>query len=214
MFCKKHFNPHPAVVNIHSSTIFFFNKVNIEDDLFLVLRDHREFVVSAIYEQLHPRIHKLLQHKTPTVISVHVRRGDFKIGNMLTPLSHFIQGIALVRNFLKEQVQVTIFTDADLSEILPLMQLGNISIANEAPDIADILLMSRSQVIFTSQSSSFSYWAAFFSDALVVIPSNDWQKKICNSDENLRYCEVRWKENDSAATDTMLQALKKYFQLS
>jgi subtilisin-like proprotein convertase family protein len=38
--------------------------------------------------------------------------------------------------------------------------------------------MSKSKFVILSRSSTFSYWAAFLSDALVIRPAGDWQLKI------------------------------------
>ena len=89
------------ITNIQKNDFFIFNKVNINEDLFFGLRDHKFFIKNKLQASLHPRIKLLLSKESVSEISIHVRRGDFKNGNPLTPLSHFISGISLVRNIAK-----------------------------------------------------------------------------------------------------------------
>jgi hypothetical protein len=37
------------------------------------------------------------------------------------------------------------------------------------PDIADLILLSKSRVIVTSATSTFSYWAGFLSEAALIM---------------------------------------------
>jgi hypothetical protein len=212
-FIKKYFvkstpNPELKLISIQQKDYFIFNKVNIHDDLFLGLREHKDYVIKSLEEALHPRIKKILQKEIVSDISIHVRRGDFINGNAITPLSHFITGILSVRKIANRNIIVTVFSDANINELDPLLKLGNIKIANTTPDIVDILLMSRSKIIFLSQSSSFSYWAAFLSDSLIIIPSNDWQQKICYEEDTRNYRELRWNENEIIPSDLILKAIK------
>ena len=200
-------NPDLKIRRIQKKDFFIFNKVNINDDLFLGLRDHKLFLKNKLQSSLHPRIKLLLSKESVSDISIHVRRGDFKNGNPITPLSHFISGISLVRNIAKKQLSVTVFSDASDEELEPLFKLDNIKLANNNPDIVDILLMSKSKIMFLSQSSSFSYWAAFLSDSLVIMHSNDWQKKICYEDNLNKYKELRWDETKPFSSDLVLKAL-------
>lgn len=206
-FGKSIQNPELKIFSIQHEDYFIFNKVNINDDLFLGIREYKHHVVKTLEETLHPRIKKILLKENVSDISIHVRRGDFINGNPITPLSHFITGILLIRKIANKNIIVTVFSDANINELEPLLKLGNIKIANTNPDIVDLLLMSRSKIIFLSQSSSFSYWAAFLSDSLIIIPTNDWQEKICDEDDTRNYRELRWNENEIIPSDLVLKAL-------
>jgi len=46
--------------------------------------------------------------------------------------------------------------------------MPRVLLADDAPDIVDIYLMSRSRVLMTSIRSTFSYWSAFLSDGHVI----------------------------------------------
>jgi hypothetical protein len=199
-------NPELKISSVQKKDFFIFDKVNINDDLFFGLRDYKTLIKKRIEESLHPRIQNILLNEPVSDISIHVRRGDFKAGNPITPLSHFITGISLIRKIAKKNIDVTVFSDASIQELTPLLNLENIKMANNNPDIVDIVLMSKSKIIFLSQSSSFSYWAAFLSDSLVIIPTNDWQHKICNENELEKYKEFRWDESKTIPSDLILNA--------
>jgi hypothetical protein len=177
--CFRKIIPEPAIGHMveedNTKTIFFFNKVITNEDLFYGIRDHQEIIRQELYAMLNPGMKKRLDSYPVPVIGVHIRRGDFKIGNQTTPLEYFINAINLIRQTVDENAPVTVFTDADKTEISELMKLPNIVIAENKPDILDILLLSKSKIMVLSRSSTFGYWAAFLSDALVIRPHNDWQ---------------------------------------
>jgi hypothetical protein len=47
--------------------------------------------------------------------------------------------------------------------------MESISMVEGNTDIVDLLLMSKSKVIVTSAGSTFSYWAGFLSDAVIIM---------------------------------------------
>jgi hypothetical protein len=207
LFKKSIYNPELAPYKIEINNFFIFNKVNTNNDLFNVLRDHKPYLKLKLEESLHTRIKLILSKEEVSDISIHVRRGDFKNGNPITPISHFKKGIELIRKIANHNLSVTIFSDATFDELQPLLNLENIKIANKNPDIVDILLMSKSKILFLSQSSSFSYWAAFLSDSLIFIHTNDWQNKIGIECKESKYKEIRWDENKNIPSDIILRAL-------
>jgi hypothetical protein len=117
-------------------------------------------------------------------IAVHIRRGDFKLGNPVTPNAFFIECIRFIRARIKRPLAVTVFTDAHPGEIKDVLALENVRLAEQKPDILDILQMSKSKIIILSRSSTFSYWAAFLSDAIVIKHIDDWQDNIRPEDVN------------------------------
>ncbi len=50
-----------------------------------------------------------------------------------------------------------------------LFTLENISMSEGNPDIVDMVLLSRSEIIVTATGSTFSYWAGFLSDVPVIL---------------------------------------------
>lgn len=186
--------------NSKKTEVYLFNKVLTGGDVFGDIRDHDLLVKEELDKLLTAAMKsKLKEYKIP-VIGVHIRRGDFKLGNQTTSLEYFIKGIQVIRTILDEEVPVTVFTDAYEHELVELLQLPNIHIAEDKPDILDILLLSKSRIMILSRSSTFGYWAAYLSNAVVIRPSNDWQPLIKN--EGNGYREIKWNyENEESTTD-------------
>lgn len=203
------FDPAIEIVNdVHEKPgkTYVFKKVINDIDLFGSIRDHRIWIKEKIFSILHPERKKELEASIVPVIAVHIRRGDFKIANQQTPLNYFINAIKIIRESSMANLPVTIFSDADKKELADILALPAVNLEENKSDIVDILLMSKSRVLIISQSSTFSYWAAFLSDALVVIPFNDWQNKLRPVSEN--YDEIKWDENDVMSSAIFKQAVK------
>jgi len=187
--------------------VFLFNEVSPGKDLFGPMRPHRTLIQKGIVERLAPRLVRQLDSYQAPVIAVHIRRGDFKIGNPITPIAFFIDAIKLARNVAGSDLPVTVFTDASPVEIREVLELPEVSMATEKPDILDILLMSRSKMIVLSQSSTFSYWGAFLSDAIVVRPSGDWQAELRPAEVNAQVFEGKVDFEDEHAVAKLTKAL-------
>ncbi len=185
--------------------VFVFQKVINDIDLFGSIRNHRAFVKQQIIEQLHPERRKELASYKRPLVAMHIRRGDFKLGNQETPLSYFINAIRIIRESSQTALPVTIFSDASKEELQAINELPDIVFHESKSDIVDILLMSDSKILVLSQSSTFSYWAAFLSEALVIMPEADWQEEIRGKEE---FPEIKWDNNDEASTLKLVQALK------
>ena len=146
------------------------------------------------------------------MIGVHIRRGDFKLGNQTTPLDYFVTVITFLRRKIGKELPVTVFTDADESEIEEVLKLPSVKLAEEKADILDLLLLSRSSILVLSRDSTFSYWAAFLSDAFVIMPSDDWQSRIKYQASD--YAEARWNIDNPEQPELLerLLALTNLFQ--
>lgn len=211
-FGRKFIEPEIKVIDeIQNFDLYVFSKVNSGHDLFEDLRKHQSFIYVELEKILTPRI-KVLYNKFQTpIIAIHIRRGDFKLGNTITPNEYFIKGINLIRAVVGNNWPVTIFTDANKDEIKDILILPSVFLAQEKPDIIDILLMSKSKIMLLSQSSTFSYWGAFLSEAIVIRPFNDWQECIKENNKDTGYCEIKWdyKNEDSAKLLTVKIASAK-----
>ncbi len=189
--------------------VFLFTKVITNEDLFCGLRDHQEVIVRELYGMLTSKMRQQLENYSAPLIGVHIRRGDFKIGNQTTPLEFFIKAIVLIRQTVNEDLPVTVFTDAHASELKELLLIPNIFIAENKPDILDILLLSKSKIMVLSKSSTFGYWAAFLSNALVIRPHYDWQELI--KSDGGKYKEIKWNSENSRNDNSLKDALREIF---
>ena len=202
----------PEIEKIHlnnnDNKVYLFNTVLTGNDLFKNLRDHSSIVKEELEKILHPSVIKQLEISPSPFIGIHIRRGDFKLGKQTTPLSFFINGIELIRSVLGWNAPVTVFTDADKDELSGLTTLPEIYFSEDKKDITDILLLSRSRILILSKSSTFSYWAAFLSEALVIRPHDDWQDKIKDFKPGFSYKEIKWNDTNDNSSAEMIQALK------
>lgn len=171
-----------------NGTTYIFNAVPHWVDYFKGIRDYRELVKNELFGMLRPPL-KICLEKSPTPqIGMHIRLGDFrklnegedfsKLGSVRTPEAYFDSVIHKLRQ--QEPGEVTIFSDGKLEELSHFLSLEGVRLANENPDIVDILLLSRSKVIVTSAGSTFSYWAAFLSDSPVIYHPAHLPPKIRN----------------------------------
>ncbi|NTS43792.1 alpha-1,2-fucosyltransferase [Flavisolibacter sp. BT320] len=165
-------------------SVYFFSTIVTENDLFKTIRPYRSLVLAEIINLLKPELQKKWPHLSKPEMAVHIRRGDFVKGNPITPVFFFVQCIEFVRKLTRYDLAVTVFTDARPEEIGDVLQLKNVALADAQPDILDLLQMSQSRILVLSQSSTFSYWAAFLSEAIVIKSAGDWQGDLRPSDVN------------------------------
>jgi Glycosyl transferase family 11 len=158
---------------------YLFYKLPDYRDFFAGLNPHRALVKKIFWDLIRPSIKKQLANKNLPCIGVHIRRGDFptlkpdedfsKRGQVRTPEKYFIDTIEEIREIHGSTLPVTVFTDGFLHEFENLFSLENVSMSQGNPDIVDLVLMSRSQIIVVATGSTFSYWAGFLSDAPVIL---------------------------------------------
>lgn len=156
-----------------------FSDVSHWSDYFRDLKPYRSFVCETLFGRVRPHLHRALASCARPSIGVHARMGDFrplapgedfaKVGAVRTPQSYFVDVIKTVRAQMGTVAPVTIFSDGRHHELADILSLPATELAPPRPDIVDMLLLSRSEVIVASAGSSFSYWAGFLSDAPIVL---------------------------------------------
>lgn len=178
-FCNNIVEPEIKKINgTQSNNIYIFNKFPHDSDFFKEIRNHRSFIKDAIYSSLiSEKVKEELDTCKSPEIGVHVRMGDFRNLNsneswkndsaLRTPLSYFINQIENISVFTGKMVKVTLFSDGHTEELKPILALPNLEISTMKSDMADLLLLSKSKVIITSFDSTFGYWSAFLSDAII-----------------------------------------------
>lgn len=195
-----------ALTGKDTNTLYLFDKLVTHEQMFLNLAPYRETLSAALHAMLRDDKKKALRDLPVPEIAVHIRRGDFNTTGQATSLDFFIGGIRAVREAIGRNIPVTVFSDANEKELKPLFDLPAIMMATPKADILDILLMSRSKILLLSQSSSFSYWAAFLSEALVIMKHDDWQEGL--KPNGGRYQEIKW----DMEKDDLTSIVKKIFQ--
>lgn len=179
LFLQRVYEPPPQKPGRPASTLYVFDEVPHWRDFFHIIRDHREFVRQQFHDLLAAPVMKSIEAEPTPVISVHVRHGDFRelqqgedfsrVGMVRTPLDYFKGAISIVRSIAGEILPVTLFSDGSDAAIAPLLDLPHVRLTVRRTAAADMLLMSRSRVIIPSAGSTFSYWAAFLSDAAILL---------------------------------------------
>lgn len=198
----------PQVKKIEESSksfkkVYLFNKVITESNIFEPLDGYQDYIKNMLLKNLHDSKKNILNKYSIPVIGVHIRRGDFKLGSTITPLEYFIDGIKKIRELVGTDLPVTVFTDASEEELENLMKLSNIKIAEKKPDILDIILLGQSKIMILSSTSTFSYWGAFLSDAIVLRHKSDWLAKIKSTNEQSNYTEIFWDSKDDSSNDLL-----------
>ena len=158
--------------------LYFYDTVPDWIDYFDGLRGHEDLIRDSFFSMLTAKYREILANEKTPVVAVHVRRSDFrelKPGevhrdscNVRTPIQYYLRTIELLRSESGQALPVTIFTDGHKEDVLELLALPNVTLADPNPDIVDLLLISRAKCIVVSANSTFSYWAAFLSEALVI----------------------------------------------
>lgn len=142
-------------------------KVN-PDNSFQDLKPFRESLKLGLCNILSAQIKKKLQENKHPVVGLHVRRGDFASTPWITPLDYFLNRVSQIRQVAGACLPVTVFSDGTDDELSPLLDMPEVKRAPSNPEIVDILLLSRSRILVTCPASTFSNWAAFLSDGIII----------------------------------------------
>jgi hypothetical protein len=103
-------------------------------------------------------------------ISLHVRLGDFKAGKQTTPIEWYVNVVNLVRKISRSDLKLYIFSDGCDKELWPLLALHNSQRLAFGSSIADLLALSRSNILICSKGSTFSMWASYLGRMPVIWP--------------------------------------------
>ena len=156
--------------DIFENTTYCFKglKKGIPDDSFGELKLFRAYIKVQLQRILSADVEKALAKAESPVVGIHVRRGDFAFTPWLTPLEYFQKRVSQIREASGKCLPVTIFSDGSDNELAPLLDMPRVKRASTNPEIVDILLLSRSQVLVTCPASTFSNWAAFLSGGVII----------------------------------------------
>lgn len=191
------------------STLYCFHEIAPHADLFKDIRLYRDYIKKELINMLKPSLLQRWQILEAPEIGVHIRRGDFVLANPVTPLHFFSNCIQFIRKETCKNLRVTVYSDAGPNELKMILEQENVFLAGKKPDILDLLELSKSRIIITSQSSTFSYWAAFLSDAIVIKPEGDWQNNLRPKEINERLFEGKISFDEPEALNRLSHAIKK-----
>lgn len=166
------FNPNIQTANHSEETTFIFNKMPSPSNYFQGLGAQRILIKDSLVKMLSAKtLLKIKSIDEVNRIGVHFRLGDFTTLKINQKQEYYIHAINFVRSVLGYDLPVTIFTDGYEYQINEVLKLANTSLSENSSDIVDLLSLSKHKVIITSPGSTFSYWAAFLSEAIIIHPS-------------------------------------------
>ncbi len=159
--------------------LYVFSNMPHWRDYFEYIRDYREMVRLALFDAVAPSILHRAQSLPAPVVSLHVRHGEFRnlkpeedfaqVGLVRTPIKYFKDTINLIRSVAEKILPVTVFSDGAPNDLEELLALPSVTLHRPQAAMVDLLLISRSRIIVPSAGSTFGYWAAFLSEAAVLM---------------------------------------------
>lgn len=155
-------------VNIAAFDTIVFNSIPHSNIYFNDLKGFRSIIIKELNAMIRKSILKRIESAPKPGIGVHIRRGDFMKVGQSESNDYFITAITYLRSKYNHGLEVYLFTDTRKEEISDLLALPNVQMYHGKSDIEELMVLSKSEIIVTSHHSSFSYWAGFLSDALIV----------------------------------------------
>ena len=174
IFSEVKFNPSLDQLAVPNS-IYVYTKY---DHTFRDLKAHRQLIIDSFLSILSNHRLKEIEKLKHPLIGIHIRRDDFiKIGYD-TPLSFYIQVLNQIRRITGISTPAIIYSDGLESELKDILSLPSVHLAIKKSDILDLFELSKSKILITSVGSSFSYWASFLSNGIVINYQNEWLQYI------------------------------------
>jgi hypothetical protein len=149
------------------------------DDFFEELLDAAPVVRSA----LQARSIRLPAAAAQPFIGVHVRLGDFSVPsgteptgavNYRLPLDWYLDRVRVLRSALGHDAPAVVFSDADADELGPLLKETGVQLQRGGSALDDLWSLRGAGAIVAS-SSTFSYWAGYLGNAVVISRRGAWR---------------------------------------
>lgn len=174
-----------------------------------ILANYYQEIKDAFLSLIKPDQLKAIAKLPTPIIGIHIRRGDYVTIGSTTDLNYFKEHILKLRQLLRFEAPVTIFTDGKPNELETLLEIANVAIFPSQNDLIDLLALSKSKILITSKASSYSYWAAFMSEAVVLHHPQTWVKQCRPSDINQHLFEgiIDW---NTKQPDLFLENIQKF----
>lgn len=145
----------------------------IRGDFLPMVKDH-EFVARSLNEIVQGRHKKGLCFDFEGSISAHIRRGDFHMTDRLTDIEWFVEKVSQLRTI--KYFPVYVFSDGTDEELAPLMDLGGVQRLFFGSAMADLLALSKSNILLASKGSTYSLWASYLGRFPVIWPDHQVMK--------------------------------------
>ena len=151
---------------------YIFSDFPDPDDYFEYLRGHEQLIRLALLDMVRERFMNMIDGFPSYDVAIHVRRGDFPRHLRLAD-EEIAAMIAGVEKAATRRLKFYLFSDGAQEELRAIAGHDNIEIIQGNPAIVDLLLMSKAKIIIPAIGSTFSYFSAFLSEALIIRHKND-----------------------------------------
>lgn len=165
------------------------NSVVIYDNFkmkFDELIKYRDFIYDDIIKNLHDRNRDVLGSDLKSTVAVHIRLGDFKPfneedikngkNNIQINVSWYSKVINQINEATNFKYNFLVFSDGEEEELKEVLNVPNVTLSKKRNIIEDILLMSKSEFLIASGSST-SLWARFLGELSSLTFTNQLKEK-------------------------------------
>jgi hypothetical protein len=196
-----------------------FKEIPHYSEMFITIKNYRELIIAHFWKSLTKRVKDRIELHKPPIIALHVRMGDYrplkegedfeKVGNVRTPLKYFQEVLNLLRQTIGWDCPATIFSDGNDEDLKELLDMPNVDRAEDDLDIVHMVLMSKSKVLVMSATSTFSFWAGFLSDGILINHYQHKHKDIRNQEFNKASYEGAIDPNKGELDPQLVKELKQ-----
>jgi len=171
--------------------------------------DQREKIKEIILNNLSKKTFKKYEQLPSCLLGIHLRRGDFPAQYRISN-EDIIKIINFFNNRYNKYLPINIFTDSPPALISDILKIPNVKYENSFNVMIDLLKLSKCKIIIPSAYSTFSNWACFLSNGIVLRHPKDIIKKpIRNS--NL-FIETYFNENFNISDKKVLEKIDEIIE--
>ncbi|MEM6690628.1 MAG: alpha-1,2-fucosyltransferase [Planctomycetota bacterium] len=161
-----------ASLDLEYPTSIVFSGRPDKRDYFSGLREHRHFLRKKLMERLRDNITSSVDELPQLDVAVHVRRGDFTTLGIDIEDKYYLDTLSCIAEKSERQVSFSIFSDSPKRDLSRILDFPGTQYIESRNDILDMFAIANSRFIVTTNNSTFGFWAAFLSDAKIVLSSD------------------------------------------
>lgn len=201
---KKIKEPINTPVNTNKKQVIVFWNIPRHADFLNEFIPERNFIKEQLFSNLSSKTLKKYKALSTPLISIHLRKGDLP-EHMRTPNEDIIKIIEFFNKRYKTHLPFCLFVDSPPSSVADILHIPNVHIEHTHNPMVDLLHLSKSKVIVPSIISSFSTWACFLSEAVILRHPNDTVTLPLRDDS--KYVDYRFDRSFIVNDDNVLQKL-------
>jgi hypothetical protein len=177
---------------------------------------HREMIGNELRSHLTRARQREVGAVQKPALCVQVRMGDFRalktgesfaaVGGVRTPLDYYKSMISSVRKVAGARVPVTLVSEGSDAELAELLQMDAVTRHKGRSSIADLFLMADSQVLVCAAGSSFSQWAVFLGEGVVLHHPEHFHFKV-RGEKSATYEGAVWPEDVADWPEQLCEAI-------